>query len=119
MDNAASGSRPLQAREVFFQDARLLALLKGHEERYPRRLSEQYPQIIERIVAVWNAPDTARSYLQNLLMTDRNGRQGFPPEVCTELMALSSLYDRLFPPQAKPDAIRRDPWETGGGGRVR
>jgi len=118
MDNYLS-SLSSQANDSFFKDARLLALLKGNEQHYPQQLSEQYPQIVERIVAVWNAPDTARQYLQGLLMTDRNSRQGFPPQVYTELLALSVLYDRLFPPKPKPEAIRRDPWETGGGGRIR
>jgi hypothetical protein len=118
MDNYMSGLRS-QANDAFFKDANLLALLKGHEQHYPKQLSEQYPQIVERIVAVWSSPDTARSYFQNLLMTDRNTRQGFPSQVYTELLALSMLYDRLFPPKPKPEAIRRDPWETGGGGRIR
>ncbi len=118
MDNYLSSLKP-QASESFFKDSRLLALLKGHEQHYPQRLSEQYPQIIERIVALWGEPNTARQYFQNLLMTDRNSRQGFPPQVYTELLALSVLYDRLYPAKPKPEAMRRDPWETGGGGRIR
>ncbi len=118
MDTPISGFRP-QADETFFKDAQLFALLKGHEHAYPRQLATHYPQILERIIAVWSSPETARTYFQSLLMTDRNTRQGFPQQVYTELLALSLVYDRLFPPKPKPEAARRDPWELGGGGRIR
>lgn len=117
MDNQLSGFRP-QPEDSFFKDANLLALIKGHEKVYPKELAARYPQILERIVAVWSSPETARSYFQNLLMNDRNSRQGFSTEVYSELLALSMLFDRLFPPP-KPEATRRDPWESGGGGRIR
>jgi hypothetical protein len=108
-----------QGYDVLSADTTLLALLKGHEAQYPKALAERYPQIVTRIVAVWSSPQTARSYFQNLLMNDRNNRQGFSSDVYSEILALSMLYDRLHPQKVEPGAIKSDPWETGGGGRIR
>lgn len=118
MDNTFSGFRDQTPKGVF-QDANLLKVLKGHERLYPYHLAEQFPQIVQRIVAIWSSPEVARPYFQNLLMSDRDNRQGFPLKVYSELLELSLLYDRLFPSKPRPVNIPRDPWESGGAGRIR
>lgn len=77
----------------------LETLLSGYEDKYPRRLAESYPRIVARIVELWPRPDLLASYFQELLIMDRPGRQGFPPDIAMEIFSLSSFYDALL---AKP-----------------
>lgn len=52
-----------------------------------------FPRIAEKIVALWESDDFDE-YLNSLVVADRPGRQGFPPEVASELILLSLLRDK-------------------------
>ena len=55
-------------------------------------LVQQFPRIANRIASAWNRPAECERYLDELLFSDRsNGRQGFPPQVCLELMQVKSF----------------------------
>lgn len=69
---------------------RFLAALQRHPNRYPNRLNQQYPRILERIAQLWGTSQIDK-YLQDLLLDTRGGRQGFAPEVMSELMFLQGL----------------------------
>ena len=53
---------------------------------------EAHPRLLERICAIWRSPECAR-YLRCLILDERGDRQGFPPEVMSELLLLSSLHE--------------------------
>jgi hypothetical protein len=78
-------------------------LLAGEGSDYPVELAVRFPHILERIQFLWPKPSEARSYFQELLVTQREQRQGFPMGVYMEIFALSELYNKLHPCPANPD----------------
>lgn len=61
---------------------------------YPATIERRFPHILARITDLWgtSALDT---YLDSLMLDDRGGRQGFPPEVATEIFHLISVHGAL------------------------
>lgn len=78
------------------------ALLK-HPDRYPNKLDERYPRLLERIAELWGTKQLD-PFLNDLLYDTRGGRQGFPMEVMLELMFLQTLAIEV---QGQSD---EDPW---------
>lgn len=76
---------------------KLLSLIRGHEDAFPWQVADRFPAILEKIVAVWEDPLETRAYLQQLMVTQRENRQGFPEEVYKEIYALYELYAMLHP----------------------
>ncbi|MGH8727582.1 MAG: ankyrin repeat domain-containing protein [Burkholderiales bacterium] len=76
------------------QNPKILAILKGMEDRYPVALERQFPRILKRIAALWELPELD-PYFEELLVDKRGGRKGFPPEVVQEIFFLSNLHDRV------------------------
>ena len=72
-------------------NSRFYSALLRHPERYPTRLDERHPHILERIAQLWGT-STIDSYLQDLLLDTRGDRQGFAPEVMSDLMFLQGLH---------------------------
>ncbi len=72
-------------------------LLQQHSARFPfpHQLAARFPHIVQKIVSLWLMPDKARTYFTSLMVADRDGRQGFPPEVYKEIRALGELYEGL------------------------
>ena len=74
----------------------LLQLLDGQVERYPYALDHQFPRIVNKIVTLWGEPE-AETYFSELLMDSRGGtRQGFPPEVASDIFNLSMYHASLL-----------------------
>lgn len=73
----------------------LLELLSENEERFPTKTAERYPHVIEKLVLLWPNPPAMRGYLQQLLLTRREQRAGFPQEIYLEIVALNELYDQM------------------------
>jgi len=67
----------------------------------PMELSRWSPRIANLLAANWDEPEAMRAYLEDLLLDRRGGRQGFPPNVNSELLAFRSFYQVLFPPAAR------------------
>ena len=61
----------------------------------PTALLRQYARIANVIAATWQHPTSLRSYLDCLFSDNRGNRQGFPPEVLNELIALKRYHDSL------------------------
>lgn len=55
-------------------------------------LEEGYPHLMERIAATWRSPESVL-YLRKLIVDERGDRQGFPFEVMSELLTLSSMLE--------------------------
>lgn len=73
-------------------DQQILTLLNGDESCYPRALEQQFPRVLKNIVASWDTPNM-ENYLYELLIDTRNGtRQGFPPEVASDIFNLQKAY---------------------------
>jgi len=61
----------------------------------PTALLRQYARIANVIAATWQHPTSLRSYLDCLFSDNRGNRQGFPPDVLNELIALKRYHDSL------------------------
>src|SRR4051812_14842985 len=81
-----------------------------HKHKFPQQLAERFPRIVERIVTLWDSPEASSDYFQELLVVDRLGRQGFPPEIASELFTLSHIYDAIHQSKQEPN----DVWENEG-----
>ena len=74
---------------------------------YPQRTEEKFPRIVEKIAVLWGSPQMAK-YFAELLFDDRGGREGFPPDIMTELFRLANFYETLKPARTAMDAA----WES-------
>ena len=77
----------------------LLALLGGNEKIFPRALAERFPHVLARIVESWESSEKIEAYFHDLMVADPRRKQGFPPEVMTEIFILVKFYDRIRPTQ--------------------
>jgi len=88
-------------------NSRFYTALLRHPDRYPSRLDERYPHILERIAQLWGTTQID-NYLQELLLDSRGGREGFAPDVMRDLMYLQGLHIEA---KERPAA---DVWGTEG-----
>lgn len=73
----------------------LLALLgEEHAHLYPVQVEQMFPRILDKIVTYWGKPGLD-AYLDQLMVTDRPGRQGFPGAVAMEIFRLSTVHGSL------------------------
>jgi hypothetical protein len=69
-----------------------------------RALPAAYPHILNKLADLWSTPADVERYLEELLLTARAGRQGFPPAVVTELTLLREKNRRRLP------GVKQDVW---------
>lgn len=69
----------------------------------PCALERQFKRIADKIAESWPSQECGR-YIDSLLVDSRGGRQGFPPEVISELFLLHALLEDHNP-------TRRGIWE--------
>jgi len=68
----------------------------------PKALLAKFPRIANLLAVLWDDPNSARRYLEDLLVDKRGNRQGFPVDVLRELLAMRAYYDDLHPESAQP-----------------
>ncbi|WP_373976402.1 ankyrin repeat domain-containing protein [Chitinibacter sp. SCUT-21] len=73
----------------------VLDLLGSDADFYPHHLEESYPRILEQIIAVWGT-DHFERIISSLAVDERGGRQGFPPDVASEIFSLYRLHLSRF-----------------------
>jgi hypothetical protein len=74
---------------------RILAQLgPEHAQAYPKHLEQSYPHVLEKI-AVASTPLEMERTFEDLMLTQRTGRQGFPVEIFDELLKLVTIYRKL------------------------
>jgi hypothetical protein len=73
-------------------------LLALDATRSVRALPSKYPHVLNRVASLWCAPVEAARCLDELLLTSRSGRQGFPPAVIAELVLLQGRNSKRLPP---------------------
>src|SRR6218665_2397733 len=70
------------------------AWLTALPPRYqPLATARRHPHIVNRLSALWDVPEQLPAYLQDLLLANRPGREGFSFDVLTELTDLQSLIE--------------------------
>ena len=73
-----------------------LKVLNNKEEFYPHQLEQKYPHIMDRLVIMWDSPEFDAYLNKFMLDTRAHARQGFPPEVASEILRLSMLHSEQF-----------------------
>jgi hypothetical protein len=73
------------------QDA-ILKLVYGVENLYPGKLAQSYPAIMQKIITLWETPKM-EAYFQEIMVDERGGRQGFSPDIATEIYYLSKVFE--------------------------
>lgn len=91
---------------------RLLRILGGKTEHYPYGLESKYPRILETIMSLWDEDEIDR-YFMEIMVSDRNGRSGFPPNIAAEIMHLNLVHAAQEPPDKQKDI-----WEASSGSFV-
>ena len=66
------------------------------EEAYAIINEHGFSRITEKIVLMWGDPLLGK-YLDSLLISDRQNRQGFPPDVGRALLFIHSAHQQEFP----------------------
>lgn len=85
---------------------RLVRILGGTTVNYPCALENSYPRILETILSLWD-DDEIDNYFMELMVNDRGGRSGFPPEIAADIMHLSLVHAA----QESPDK-HKDIWDA-------
>lgn len=74
--------------------AKLTAILGEDRKYYPEQIEQRFPRILVQIVAQWGKPELD-AYLNELMLPDRPGRQGFPPAIAMEIFHLVNVHSAL------------------------
>jgi uncharacterized protein len=81
---------------MIMKDEKIIKLFNEHAAYYPYKLEQQFPQIFSKIMMMWDSIEFD-SYLNKFMLDKReHARQGFPPEVASEILRLSMLHSQLF-----------------------
>ena len=84
---------------------KLAALLKQNPEAYPEHMERSFGRILHKISTAWGT-DQLDELFSHLLVSDKENRQGFPPEVAQEIFSLYLLYEKYKNQVVEDD----DPW---------
>ena len=72
----------------------MLACLGRDAGLYPVQVEQQFPRILERMVALWGKAGLD-AYLADLMVTQRPDRKGFPHDVAMEIFRLATVHGAL------------------------
>jgi hypothetical protein len=84
-----------QAQDVETQelsDSAFVWLAQFKKGARPDALARRYPRIANKLADLWKRPLQCERYLDELLLDHRGNRQGFPPDVATEIAALKVYF---------------------------
>jgi hypothetical protein len=75
---------------------KILKVLNNKTAYYPHKLEQRFPQVLEKIIIMWDSKEFD-TYLNKFMLDKReHARQGFPPEVASEILRLSMLHSEQF-----------------------
>ncbi len=75
----------------------------------PYRLVDGYPRLGMKMAELWTSPEKFHKYILELVIDQRGGRQGFPPDVAADLMRLSSYFEEKMAGLARSKG-HAQPW---------
>ncbi len=67
-------------------------LFKNFPDDFPHELEREYPRILYKLMHLW-AKDQFDAYVKELLVSDRNDRQGFSRKVISEILFINKLHE--------------------------
>ncbi len=83
-------------------DQNLLKILGGDTKQYPHALERNYPRIFATLMLLWGTPEID-PYFVKLMVNDRTDREGFPPDVASEIVYLSLVHAGQYHKDSKDD----------------
>lgn len=92
----------------------LVRLLEDYTDRYPHALERRFNRILEKVVELWGTP-ALDAYFDELLVVKRGMvREGFPPEVASDIFSLSLAYAKWHEAKdaARSGAKPVDVWQN-------
>ena len=72
----------------------LLRKMGSDAKAYPKVIEQKFPHLLALFADQWGTPALDRSLI-DLMLCDREQRQGFPPEVASEIFALLNVHSQL------------------------
>lgn len=88
---------------------RLLQILGGNTDYYPRIIEERFPRVFNKILELCETR-MIEAYLLDLMVDSSGGsRQGFPPEAATEIVRLGKFFSGLEARRQKQDVWNNIP----------
>ncbi|MDD4962876.1 MAG: ankyrin repeat domain-containing protein [Gallionella sp.] len=84
---------------------KMLRIVNNRPGNYPYALDQQFPRVMEKILAMWDMPEID-AYFVELMVSNRDKRQGFPKDVASDIVYLSMVHSRK-----KPTTAEINPWE--------
>ncbi len=76
---------------------KMLDLLgEDYADKYPKFLEQHFPHVFQKMIELWGT-NQMLAYFDELIMSNRPNRQGFPPEAVMEIWALHRVYSDLHP----------------------
>jgi hypothetical protein len=97
VDERALVARRAPQCDVVLLDSTALWMSGLPVEVRPIELARAIPRIANSIAELWRRVAPCAEYLDTLVVDQRGGRQGFPPEIARELTLLRSYYAELHP----------------------
>jgi hypothetical protein len=83
-----------KTQDVAAVRAALMRKLGAQADCYPKAVEARFPRILARIAELWGSQQLDL-YLEELMLPERQERQGFPIEVAAELFKLIALHGAL------------------------
>ena len=68
-------------------------------------IEQQFPHVAAKLVAYW-CSDVCAMYISDLIVSKRETRSGFPPDVIEDLLMLSEINEMLIQPYRRAAAVK-------------
>ncbi len=59
-------------------------------------LEEKFPRVTSAITLLWGNPEM-ETYFKRITVDDRGDREGFPPDVMSDILFLATLHGDAYP----------------------
>lgn len=92
-------------------NTKMLEILRDQPNKYPRFLEAHFPHVLQKMVELWDTADGER-YFDELMLSKRADRKGFPPEATAEIWTLQLIHTALRESQ-QTQPSQPDFWSSG------
>jgi type II secretory ATPase GspE/PulE/Tfp pilus assembly ATPase PilB-like protein len=90
--------------EIRIKFPKLHSAFAAYSNKFPATLLASFPRIVQKVEGLWGTHE-AMPYLNDLLLSDREGRSGFTDEALREITYLKQLHEYEYP------HLSRDPFD--------
>lgn len=91
-------------------NTKMIEILGDQPGKYPNYLEAHFPHVFQKMIELWNTHD-GELYFDELMLSKRGDRNGFPPEATAEIWALQRIHATLRESQLAES--EKDIWAAG------